>query len=109
MKTFAPGWQFVLDPDGTLEFVPASQPSPLLLRRGQVSEIFSGGSFPVGLLEEASFTASRIQLEPGDIIIMLDGQPLRSPEDVRAHFAETTVQFLDIKTGKIRLSTAYIP
>jgi sigma-B regulation protein RsbU (phosphoserine phosphatase) len=60
----------LLDADGTLEFVPASQPSPLLLRQGQVSELYSGGSFPVGLLEEASFQASRIQLEPGDTLLL---------------------------------------
>jgi serine phosphatase RsbU (regulator of sigma subunit) len=60
----------LLDRDGTLEFVPASHPSPLLLRRGQVSELYTGGSFPVGLLDEASFKASRIQLEPGDTLLL---------------------------------------
>jgi serine phosphatase RsbU (regulator of sigma subunit) len=60
----------LLDTDGTLEFVPASHPSPLLLRRGQVSELYTGGSFPVGLLDEASFKASRIQLEPGDTLLL---------------------------------------
>ena len=60
----------LLDTDGTLEFVPASHPSPLLLRRGQVSELYTGGSFPVGLLDEATFKASRIQLEPGDTLVL---------------------------------------
>jgi len=60
----------LLNADGMLEFVPASHPSPLLLRRGQVSELYTGGSFPVGLLDEASFMASRIQLEPGDTLLL---------------------------------------
>jgi serine phosphatase RsbU (regulator of sigma subunit) len=60
----------LLDPDGGLEFVRASHPSPLLLRRGEVDELCSGGSFPVGLLEQASFTAEQIQLEPGDTLLL---------------------------------------
>lgn len=60
----------LLDPDGALEFVRASHPSPLLLRRGEVSELYSGGSFPVGLIEEAYFTSTRIQLEPGDTLLL---------------------------------------
>jgi phosphoserine phosphatase RsbU/P len=60
----------LLASDGTLEFVPASHPSPLLLRRGQVSELYSGGSFPVGLIDQASFKAARIQLEPDDTLLL---------------------------------------
>jgi serine phosphatase RsbU (regulator of sigma subunit) len=60
----------LLRPDGGLEFVRASHPSPLLLRRGQVRELYSGGSFPVGLVEQASYEAVRIQLEPGDTLVL---------------------------------------
>jgi serine phosphatase RsbU (regulator of sigma subunit) len=60
----------VIAPDGILEFVPASHPSPLLLRRGEVSELYSGGSFPVGLIEMASFQSKRIQLEPEDTLLL---------------------------------------
>ena len=60
----------LLDPDGTLEYVRASHPSPLLLRRGEVSELYSGGSFPIGLIEQASFKAARIQLEPEDTLLL---------------------------------------
>ena len=60
----------LVDPDGTFEFVRAGHPSPLLLRRGEVSELYTGGSFPIGLLEQASFTASRIQLEPDDTLLL---------------------------------------
>jgi phosphoserine phosphatase RsbU/P len=56
--------------DGTLEFVRAGHPSPILLRRGEVSELYSGGSFPVGLVEEAAFTSSRFQLEPDDTLVL---------------------------------------
>ena len=60
----------LIDPDGAFEFVRAGHPSPLLLRRGEVSELYTGGSFPIGLLEEASFTASRIRLEPDDTLLL---------------------------------------
>jgi len=60
----------LLDPDGTLEFVRAGHPSPYLLRRGEVSELYSDGSFPIGLVEKASFWATRIQLEPEDTLLL---------------------------------------
>jgi len=60
----------LLQPDGTLEFVRAGHPTPLLLRRGAVSELYSTGSFPIGLLETASFASIRVQLEPGDTLLM---------------------------------------
>ncbi len=60
----------LLDVDGTLEYVRAGHPSPLLLRRREVSELYSGGSFPVGLIEVASFKAVRIQLEPDDTLLL---------------------------------------
>jgi phosphoserine phosphatase RsbU/P len=60
----------LLDPNGDLEFVRAGHPSPLLLRRGEVNELCSGGSFPIGLIEQASFKAARIQLEPGDTLVL---------------------------------------
>jgi sigma-B regulation protein RsbU (phosphoserine phosphatase) len=60
----------LLSPDGTLEFVRAGHPSPLLLRRGQVSELYTGGSFPVGLIDLATFMSDHIQLEPQDTLVL---------------------------------------
>lgn len=56
--------------DGTLEFVSAGHPSPLLVRRGEVSVLYKDGSFPIGLLEQASFEARRVQLEPEDTLLL---------------------------------------
>jgi sigma-B regulation protein RsbU (phosphoserine phosphatase) len=53
-----------------LEFVRAGHPSPLLLRRGEVSELYSTGSLPIGLLKTASFPSSSIQLEAGDTLLL---------------------------------------
>ena len=60
----------LLAPDGTLEFIRAGHPSPLLLRCGAVSELYNDGSFPIGLLDEATYTATRIQLEPDDTLLL---------------------------------------
>ena len=60
----------LLAPDGSLEFVRAGHPSPLLLRQGEVSELYSTGSFPVGLVEQATFPSAHIELEPGDTLLL---------------------------------------
>jgi sigma-B regulation protein RsbU (phosphoserine phosphatase) len=60
----------LLDRDGRLEYIKAGHPSPLLLRRGQVSELYSEGSFPVGLLADAEFTSASLQLEPDDTLVL---------------------------------------
>jgi phosphoserine phosphatase RsbU/P len=56
--------------DGTLEYIKAGHPSPLLLRNGKVSELYTEGSFPVGLIPEAEFTSVRLQLEPEDTLVL---------------------------------------
>jgi len=60
----------LLAPDGTLEYVRAGHPSPLLLRRGAVTELYHDGSFPIGLVEEASYTSTRMQMEPDDTLLL---------------------------------------
>ena len=60
----------LVSPDGVLEFVRAGHPSPLLLRRGEVSELYREGSFPIGLVDDATYEASRVQLEPEDTLLL---------------------------------------
>jgi serine phosphatase RsbU (regulator of sigma subunit) len=60
----------LLETNGILEFVRAGHPSPFLLRQGKVTELYSTGSFPIGLVEEARFTSTRMQLEPGDTLLL---------------------------------------
>jgi serine phosphatase RsbU (regulator of sigma subunit)/pSer/pThr/pTyr-binding forkhead associated (FHA) protein len=56
--------------DGMLEYIKAGHPSPLLLRRGEVSELYTEGSFPVGLIPEAEYSSARLQLEPEDTLVL---------------------------------------
>ena len=60
----------LLSPDGTLEFVSAGHPSPLLLRRGKVRKLYDSGSFPVGLVHVATFESTHMQLEAGDTLLL---------------------------------------
>jgi sigma-B regulation protein RsbU (phosphoserine phosphatase) len=56
--------------DGMFEYIKAGHPSPLLLRQGKVSELYTEGSFPVGLIQEAEYASERIQLEPEDTLVL---------------------------------------
>jgi serine phosphatase RsbU (regulator of sigma subunit) len=60
----------LLDRDGHLEFINAGHPSPFLIRRGAADEAFTEGSFPVGLVPEAQYTAACLKLEPGDTLVL---------------------------------------
>jgi serine phosphatase RsbU (regulator of sigma subunit) len=56
--------------DGMLEYIKAGHPAPLLLRQGKVTELYTEGSFPVGLIEEADYPSARLQLEPEDTLVL---------------------------------------
>ena len=60
----------LLDNDGHLEFINAGHPSPFLIRRGVAEEAFTEGSFPVGLVPEAEYTAARLKLDAGDTLVL---------------------------------------
>ncbi|MGD1063599.1 MAG: SpoIIE family protein phosphatase [Terracidiphilus sp.] len=60
----------IIGRDGMLEYIKAGHPSPLLLRKGQVTELYNEGSFPVGLIPEASYEYARLQLEPEDTLVL---------------------------------------
>jgi sigma-B regulation protein RsbU (phosphoserine phosphatase) len=72
-----------LDRQGNLDYLNAGHPSPLLLRRGEVSEIFTEGSYPVGLIPDALYSAVRVTLEPDDTLVLFsDGvTEAADPED----------------------------
>jgi serine phosphatase RsbU (regulator of sigma subunit) len=60
----------IVGSDGVLEYIKAGHPSPLLLRKGEVSELYTEGSFPVGLIPEAEYLSERLQLEPDDTLVL---------------------------------------
>ncbi len=60
----------ILDDQGHLEYINAGHPSPFLIRRGVAEDVFTEGSYPVGLVPEAEYTVVRLQLEPGDTLVL---------------------------------------
>lgn len=83
----------LLSPDGVLEYVPAGHPSPLLLRQGKISELYTNGSFPVGLIPGASFAADRIQLEPDDTLLLFtDGVTEAEDKEMNLFGSERLVE-----------------
>jgi len=60
----------MVDRNGNVEYFNAGHPSPLLLRRGEVTPLFTAGSVPVGLVPEATHPAARAKLEPGDTLVL---------------------------------------
>ncbi|MDR3636243.1 MAG: caspase family protein [Isosphaeraceae bacterium] len=53
--------------------------------------------------------AAGLQLERGDMIVRLDGQPIRRPEDVLGHVGRTTLEFVNIRTGKVEERVVQLP
>lgn len=51
---------------GLLRYANAGHPPPILARRHTPPLQLSGGSFPVGIVDDAEFEESSVQLQPGD-------------------------------------------
>lgn len=60
----------ILDDQGHLEYINAGHPSPFLIRNGIAEDVFTEGSYPVGLVPEAEYTAVCLKLEPGDTLVL---------------------------------------
>jgi serine phosphatase RsbU (regulator of sigma subunit) len=62
-----------LDPDGTFEYVNCGHVQPLLANSNGVKRL-ENANMVVGLIEEATYTSDRLQLKPGDrIVLATDG------------------------------------
>ena len=60
----------VLSRDGQVVYVNAGHPPPILIRGDKISEPFTDGSFPVGMMADAEYKAARVQLQPGDTLVL---------------------------------------
>src|SRR6202162_848627 len=60
----------ILDQDGEMDYINAGHPSPFLIRQNAVEEAFTEGSYPVGLVPDAVYTAACLKLQPGDTLVL---------------------------------------
>ncbi|MGA9071911.1 MAG: SpoIIE family protein phosphatase [Terracidiphilus sp.] len=95
----------IIDDDGTLEFINAGHPSPLLLRRGTVSELYTIGSFPVGLVAQAEYTATTLKLEPGDTLVLFSDGIVEAQDPDRELFGFPRLQDLLANCQEASLDT----
>jgi len=64
----------ILDKMGRFEYVNAGHVPPLVRRGSGALEGLGSGSFPVGMFPEAEFQSARVNLDPGDyVLIYSDG------------------------------------
>ena len=98
---YAPRSRFVtlflaeLDPaTGTLTYVNAGQNPPLLRRRGGAYERLRAGGLALGMFENASYTAGRVDLEPGDVLVMYSDGITEAEDPLEQPFDEAGVQFV---------------
>jgi len=87
----------IVDRDGTLNYIRGGHPSPLLIRRGEVSELYTEGSFPVGLVAEAEFFASTVKLEPEDTLVLFSDGITEAENPERELFGDARV--MKVLTG----------
>jgi len=73
-----------LRPDGELELINCGHVPPLIISGGKVQKV-EAGNFPVGLISNAEFTASRLRLTQGDrLTVVTDG--VTEAEDADGEF-----------------------
>ena len=60
----------IIDREGNLEYLSAGHPSPLLVSQNGVTELYTEGSFPLGLVPEAKHSIVRTSLRPGDTLVL---------------------------------------
>ncbi len=75
-RRFVTGFVGCLDPaSGTLRYVNAGHPAPMLAREGSLRELESGGP-PFGVLPEFPYAATATVLAPGEVLALFtDGIP----------------------------------
>ena len=88
-----------LDQDGHLEFINAGHPSPILIRRGVAEEAFTEGSYPVGLVPEAEYTAVCLKLEPGDTLVLFSDGVTEAMDPDEQMFGITRLK--ELLTGQL--------
>jgi phosphoserine phosphatase RsbU/P len=94
----------VLDRAGYLEYINAGHPSPFLLRRGDIAEPFTEGSFPVGMVPGAEYAAARLKLEPGDTLVLFSDGVSEAMDTDEEMFGLS--RFREVLTGQSGASLA---
>jgi phosphoserine phosphatase RsbU/P len=90
----------ILDDQGHLEYINAGHPSPFLIRRGIAEDVFTEGSYPVGLVPEAEYTAVCLKLEPGDTLVLFSDGVTEAMDPAEQLFGVPRLR--DVLTGHMQ-------
>jgi hypothetical protein len=93
-RTFMSVFYGVLTPEtGELEYVCAGHPFPLLRRANGALEELGCGGFPLGLREPLEVVRRKVNLEPGDLLVLYtDGLPEAVDAEGKAAFGYERIQ-----------------
>lgn len=93
-RTFMSVFYAVLTPEtGEVEYVCAGHPFPLLRRADGAVEELGNGGFPLGIREPLEFARQRVQLHPGDLLLLYtDGLPEALDAQGKAAFGYERIQ-----------------
>ena len=50
-----------------------------------------------------------VHLEPGDMIVLIDGERIRNDQDVAKHYQKTDIVFIDVRTGMVLSGSVNLP
>jgi sigma-B regulation protein RsbU (phosphoserine phosphatase) len=82
----------ILHASGRLEYISAGHPSPLLIRKGQVSELYTTGSFPVGLIPEAEYEATEVNLQLDDTLVLFSDGVTEATDSAQQLYGDARLQ-----------------
>jgi len=79
---------------GTLVYVNAGQNPPLLRRRSGSYERLRAGGMALGMFDHATYTTGRVDLDPGDVLVMYSDGITEAEDPHEQPFDEAGVQFV---------------
>jgi phosphoserine phosphatase RsbU/P len=82
----------VLDPAGGFGYVNAGQVPPMVARAGGAVEVLDSPNFPLGMFEMATFNVSKIDLQPGEEVLIFSDGLTEAQNEAREMLGEARVQ-----------------
>jgi phosphoserine phosphatase RsbU/P len=94
-----------IDAEGMLEYLYGGHPSPLLVRDGKVSDLYTEGSLPIGLAEDVEFEATRVQLEPNDVLVLFSDGIVEAADTQKELFGFERLREVTERCAKASIET----
>ncbi len=90
---------------GQVSFVQAGHPHPFLLRADGTIETLGEGGLPVGLVPDAAYSRTDIQMQPGDRLLLMSDGLTEAADETGEELGEEGVMTFVRKNASMRGST----